>query len=309
MRYSLLRWRRLHGRQEPDFPVPFVVGATRSGTTLLRLMLDAHPDLAIPYETHFIPDVIDRCEKGSVDPEILTRVITRHKRWHDLRLEREELEDRLEQLHPLNAADAIRTVYRLYAEKQGKPRWGDKTPGYVKEMRRIQRVLPEARFVHIVRDGRDVALSLLSRSFGPTTVEEAAKLWRNRIRKARRQAPELRHYMEIHYEDLILDTEGSLRRICEFAGLEFDPVMLDYHERAQERLEERNRMAAKGRERKNPPKLKGHQLAMQPPREDQIGKWRSTMSAEDVASYEAVAGEVLAELGYDVTHQPAAATR
>src|SRR5215217_8939477 len=76
VRYSLLRWRRLHGRQEPDFPVPFVVGATRSGTTLLRLMLDAHPDLAIPYETHFIPQLIRTARKRGVSCEEVHGVVT-----------------------------------------------------------------------------------------------------------------------------------------------------------------------------------------------------------------------------------------
>ena len=77
----------------------------------------------------------------------------------------------------------------LYAEREGKTRYGDKTPGYVKEMRRIQRVLPEARFVHIIRDGRDVSLSHLRMNWGPETYAESARLWRNRIRKARKMAP------------------------------------------------------------------------------------------------------------------------
>lgn len=297
MRWSYLRHRRLVGRRDPGFPVPFLVGVTRSGTTLLRLMMDAHPDLAIPYETHFIPRVIDRVERSRVSPEIITRVITQHKRWPDFRLTEEELVERLRGVRPLTAGDAVRAFFRLYAERQGKPRWGDKTPGYVKDMRRIERIMPEVRFVHIIRDGRDVALSILSRSFGPQTVEEAAQLWQSRIRRARKQAPHLGHYMEVRYEDLIRDTEGTLRRICEFSQLDFDTAMLNYHERAEERLLERNRKARKGKTGK--PKLKGHQLAMEPPREDQLHKWRTRMSEADRAAYERIAGELLDDLGYE----------
>ena len=89
----------------------------------------------------------------------------------------------------MTAADAIRAFYLLYAEREGKTRYGDKTPGYVKEMRRIQRVLPEARFIHIIRDGRDVSLSHMRMNWGPETYEQSARLWRNRIRKARKMAP------------------------------------------------------------------------------------------------------------------------
>jgi hypothetical protein len=307
MRWSYFRNRRMVGRRDPGFPVPFLVGATRSGTTLLRLMMDAHPELAIPYETHFITRVITRANDARITPESMTEAIAGHKRWPDFRLDREELLERLQTLRPLTAGDSIRTFFQLYAEGQGKPRWGDKTPRYVRQMRRIERVMPEIRFVHIIRDGRDVALSVLSRNFGPETIEEAAKLWRSRIRKARRQAPQLGHYMEIHFEDLIRDTEGSLRRICDFIELEFDPAMLNYYERAEERLMERNRKAAQGKPGK--PKLKGHQLAMEPPRPDQLFKWRERMSDEDLAAYERVAGKLLAELGYETGTRTAGVAR
>ena len=77
-----------------------------------------------------------------------------------------------------------------------------------KEMRRIQRVLPEARFVHIIRDGRDVSLSHLRMNWGPETYEQSARLWRNRIRKARKMAPSIEHYNEVRFEELVADTEG-----------------------------------------------------------------------------------------------------
>ncbi len=93
-------------------------------------------------------------------------------------------------------------------------------------MKPISRTLPEARFVHLIRDGRDVALSQVAVHFGPSTVEAAAEKWRAEITKARRQGPKLPHYLEVRYEELIADPEPVLRRICDATELEWDDAML-----------------------------------------------------------------------------------
>jgi hypothetical protein len=301
-RIALAR-RRLRGRTEPPGPAPFVCGVTRSGTTLIRLMLDAHPELAIPGETHFLPKLIKRCERGRVDADELADLVIEHKRWGDFHLDGDQLQARWRALDPLTAADAIRAFYLLYASKQGKRRYGDKTPGYIKEMPRIQRVLPEVRFVHIIRDGRDVALSHLRMNWGPSTVAESAELWVQRITKARRQAPRINHYTEVNFEDLVADTEGVLRRVCDFVELDFDPAMLDYHERAEQRLREKERDLP----RRNRPtqtaaaRMDSHRLASEPPRSDRIGMWRERMSPDEIADYERIAGPLLRELGYGLS--------
>jgi hypothetical protein len=293
--------RNVAGVAEPPFPVPFICGATRSGTTLLRLMLDSHPALAIPGETHFmVPMIKVSWRRGRTADELAT-LIAESDRWGDFQLDEDELRVRLRALDPLNCADAIREFFRLYAEKQGKVRWGDKTPGYVRSMRLIQKVLPEARFVHIIRDGRDVALSLVPRSWGPSTFEEAAENWRRRIEAARRQQPHLDHYLEVHYEDLITDSEAVLRRVAAFVELDFDPAMLRYHERAGERL------AEKARDLRKPwgtisaaSRIESHALAESPPQADRVARWRSAMSEADRIAYEAIAGDALMAVGYEL---------
>jgi hypothetical protein len=292
---------RLHGGP-PDPPAPFICGATRSGTTLLRLMLDAHPEVAIPSETHFVPDVIARSVKAPVSAEELTAIITGHRRWGDFGLDAAELGERIAALEPLNAADAIRVFFRLYAEVHGKRRWGDKTPGYIRKTRQIQRILPEARFIHTIRDGRDVALSLMPLDFGPSTITEAAELWKKRAGSARRHSRGVRHYTEIFYEDLVLDTERTLRGVCEYLDLPWDAAMLDYHESAEERLAEKARDLDKGEGRTHPAeaRIRSHALATEPPRADRVARWKREMSPDDVAEYERVAGDLLAELGYEL---------
>ena len=298
----VLAKRRLEGRTEPPGPAPFVCGVTRSGTTLLRLMLDAHPQMAIPGETHWLPKLIKAVERSKQSPDDLADLIVDHKRWGDFHLDAEELRRRFRALEPVTAADAIRAFYLLYAEREGKTRYGDKTPGYIKEMSRISRVLPEARFIHIIRDGRDVALSHFRMNWGPETPAESARLWRNRIRKARKVGPKVPHYTEVRFEDLVADSERVLRGVCDFIDLDFRPAMLEYHERAEGRLAEKARELPR-KNRPNQPaetRLESHRLAKEPPRSDRVEMWRDRMSEEQIAEYEAVAGDMLAELGYEL---------
>ena len=297
-------------------PAPFIVGATRSGTTLLRLMLDAHPNIAIPSETHFIPELVAARDRYSASPERMLEILTSHRRWGDFRIDADELGAAWAEIDPLTGPRAVRAFYHLYAEKQGKPgaRWGDKTPGYVKHMREIQGYLPEARFVHLIRDGRDVAVSVMKQSFGPETVEAAAERWRSRIMRAQSQQPFLGFYMEVRFEDLVLHTERELRRICEHIEIDFHPEMLGYHETAEERLQEKARELSRGAGRDPQSaerRLKSHEKTFEPPNPEMIGTWKRRMPRADRAAYEALAGDTLEELGYeleapdgDVVHEP-----
>ena len=146
-------------------PAPFIVANPGSGTTLLRMMLDAHPDLAIPPETHFVPDLIERAreirrasDRKPTGAELAGRDRRRTAAGPTSTSTRPSWRERMSgRRGEAGAKAAIRAFYELYAESQGKSRWGDKTPDYLRSIRRIGRTLPEARFVHLVRDGRDVA--------------------------------------------------------------------------------------------------------------------------------------------------------
>jgi hypothetical protein len=283
-------------------PAPFVVGVGRSGTTLLRMMLDAHPRLAIPPETQFLSELLDAAESGARGAA-LAEAITTARNWDDFRLDRERLADRIG--NDADAGEALRSFYGLYAEREGKLRWGDKTPKHVTRMGRIAAVLDEARFVHVIRDGRDVALSRRRRGMGAAKpMAETADLWRRRIERARAQARRLRRrYLELRFEDLVAEPEPALRSVCALIELDYDPAMLDYHEAAAGRLAELGtdldeaggRIARSGHER-----IASHALATEPPRGERTGAWRSEMSEADRREFESVAGDLLAELGYDV---------
>ena len=286
-------------------PVPFIVGVGRSGTTMLRLMLDSHPQLTIPPETHFVPDLIDAIEAGA-GPEQAVEVMQSVRQWGDLHIEPAEAVARFRALDDFNPGDALRAFYAIYAERQGKPRWGEKTPAYVRNMRKIEKALPEARFIHVIRDGRDVALSRWKRTLGDgekAPAGQVAEGWQRRIRRAQKQGRRLDHYLELRYEDLVTDTEPNLRRISEFLELEWDPVMLRFYERAADRMSEmaRDLPASEGKPtRPGDERMQAHAMTQKPPDPSAMYRWKERMDAEDVAAFDAAAGELLAELGYEV---------
>ena len=301
--------RRLFRRRPTALqPAPFVVGAPRSGTTLLRLMLDAHPELAIPPETYFVPKAakqwrrIERLRQRSANPrERFYEAVTGHTRWPDFHMDADVFRRRLEEERPQDVGEAVRIFYRLYAERAGKPRWGDKTPFYVRRMAIIQEILPEARFIHIIRDGRDLTLSIKGLWFGPNSIDEAAEFWTSRIEEGRRQAPELAHYMELRYEDLLEQPEVELRRICEFVDLPFDDQMLHYHEHVDERLAPETppeEIAPDGRVVSTAERQAIMARVSKPPDKTRIGRYRTEMPEGDRERFEALAGPLLEELGY-----------
>jgi hypothetical protein len=171
--------------------------------------------------------------------------------------------------------------------------------------RLVQDVLPEARFVHLVRGGRDVALSVRGLWRGPNSAGEAAAWWAGKVARARRQEFGLRHDLEVRYEDLVAEPAATLRRVCEFLDLGWSDAMLRYHERASARLVEfrlpRTSAGGGGRLFMAEEMRAIHVRAVQLPGSDRVGRWRREMASEDKAAFERVAGRALEALGYSVS--------
>lgn len=203
-----------------------------------------------------------------------------------------------------NRATTRARSYALYAEHQGKPRWGDKTPIYIESMRTIARGLPEAHFIHLIRDGRDVAVSLLRLEWGGDAGRRA-KMWKERIERGREQARKLEWYLEIRYEDLVGDPEPTLRRVLDFIDLPWHDAVLGHHRGAYERLRE----LARDLERPGMPtrsaeeRMRAHAIAHKPPDVSAVGRWKRSMRSQDRADFESVAGDLLVELGYQAGDQ------
>lgn len=267
-------------------PYLFIVGCPRSGTTLLRRMVDAHPEIAITRETHWIPELA-----GDVTPELVDALLA-HRKFAKLEIERQELEA-LAADQP-SYAGLVTALFDRYGAARGKRLVGDKTPNYVRKIPLLHELFPRARIVHIVRDGRDVALSAVGWDrkldelrerfpiWDESPVAAAALWWRWHVlhgRRAGRDMP-VGLYHELRYEALVEDAERECRDLCVFLDIEYDAAMVRFHE---------------GRTRDEPGlSAKRAWLPVTPG----LREWREEMRAEDVEAFEAAAGDALEELGY-----------
>jgi sulfotransferase family protein len=287
----------------PDHPpAPFIIGLGRSGTTLLRLMLDAHSCLAIPPETGFLSDAAGLLDDEATARERFLALVTAYKTWPDLGIETDQLWTALETIEPFTVADGVRALYRAYAQRHGKPRFGDKTPGYTAKLHKVQAVLPEARFIHIIRDGRDVALSMRAVWFGrDRSIDEHIDGWRRKIQRARARSALCRWYLEVRYEDLVRGPQAELRRICDFIELPYEHSMLRYFEHAESRLNEvTSWLHADGTVRvSKSERLYQHRFTSCPPLPTRICRYRHEMTDHERQRCVTIAGDLLAELGYD----------
>ncbi len=268
-------------------PPVIVLGVGRSGTTLLRVMLDRSSELAIPYETFFVPQLAHRHGRRPKLDDFLDD-LGRLRTLYDWGIKPDDVRPRLHE--GMATSEAIAAIFETYAERQRKPRWGDKTPLYMQQLPLLERLFPDAIWVHLVRDGRDAALSFLELPEGfsgktwalPHTVRQFAARWRTEILAARRLG---RHagsrYLELRYEDLVDEPERNLRLVCEHASLTWEPVMLD-HTRPSDTAH-----------------MPEHRNLAQPPTPG-LRDWRSQMSREDALAFEQVAGDVLRSSGYEL---------
>lgn len=280
-------------------PSPFIVGAQRSGTTLLRLMLDAHPLLCIPSETHFLPLVLKlRGSEPYLRNSFRNAVVT-FPRWHDFGISKADFVRALEDIPEFSVPEGIRAFYLTYARHCQKERWGDKTPAYATHLAEIQSALPEAYFVHLIRDGRDVAVSNREAwwSYG---ILDCARLWVNTVRETRRQAQACAQAMEVRYEDLVTDPKRILTKVCDFIDLPYDTEMESYHRRSRSRLSEIGDLVGNGGRiiATRFQRSDIHRLTERPADASRIGRWRREMSQAEVKGFEGIAGDLLRELGY-----------
>jgi hypothetical protein len=275
-------------------PPIFVLGVRRSGTTLLRVMLDRNPRLAVPDESYFVPTLARRHGERP-DPDAFLDDLRRLRTLREWEIEPGQVRERLHA--GMTLGEAVSAIYEAYAASRDKDRWGDKTPMYMQHLPLLERLFPSARFVHLIRDGRDAAVSFLAMPEGVATRTWAypdspagfACQWRDEVAAARSLGRRVRgRYLEVRYETLVEDAENELRRICEFAELPWDEDMLEYP----------GRVDLTG---------KPHQQNLARPPTPGLRDWRRELPERHRVEFEAIAGDLLAEIGYEVSGRPGGA--
>ena len=278
-------------------PYVFIVGCPRSGTTLLRHIVSAHPEITITPEAHWIPLIFE--ERKSLTPEgmitpALVDQLLEHPKFALFRLPEEQVRVLGGNGHSQSYASFLARIFDLYGEKQGKALVGNKTPDSARRMHTLHALWPKARFVHLIRDGRNVALSLMNWSrvaqkrpgtfstWKEDPVSTAAMWWELNVRRGREGAKTLdpNLYYEIRYESLIATPEQECRALCAFLGLHFHDAMLR-HQDAKPGIGPDVRA-----KRDWQPITTG------------MRDWRSEMTLDEVERCEAAVGDLLDELGY-----------
>jgi hypothetical protein len=277
-------------------PYAFVVGAARSGTTLLQRMLDAHPQLAVVNETYWLRrrfrEEAGLTREGLVTPALLPQLLA-SPRFPRMGVTEEDLVGLLSDEGPVRYEHFVARIFDLYAARRGKPLAGDKTPGYVRRIGQMHELWPRARFLHIVRDPRDVCLSMLEWRSGERTagqfgtwemdpVISTALYWKYSVGIGREAGQSLGPtlYQEVRYEDLVSSPERELEQICDFLRIPYADEMTRFYE---------------GRTRPKPGRSSKAQWL--PPTAG-LRDWRTQLPIGDVERIEAAAGDLIHSLGY-----------
>jgi hypothetical protein len=256
---------------------------------MLRLILD-RSDVAVPPESMFLADFAPvRRAGGLEDPERAARFIRQvwvHPRVRAWKLEGDPPPVPAGLSHEGAYRFAVSAPFEAYAAAQGKSRWGDKTPLYLRFVDELQAVWPAARFVVLVRDGRDVALSVKRVPFGANNAWAAAHTWAHGIRLGREAEGRYPgQVLTLRYEDVVAEPRPQVARLCEFLGLPFEDDMLAI-------------------EHTDPSKIHKDQAdwftnVWAGINTSAVGKWKGGMSVRDQRVFSSVAGAELEALGYE----------
>jgi hypothetical protein len=271
-------------------PPFFVVGNDRSGTTLLRLVLDRSDEAAVPPESMFLLDFAPVRRRGGLeDTERASRFLA--EVWAHPRVRLWGLAGGPPPVpaglsHAEGYRFAVESPFRAYARREGKERFGDKTPAYLEAVDELLAVWPDARVVVLARDARAIARSIAKLPFGPNNPYAAAAWWARGIRtglEAERRHPD--QVLTVRYEDLVSEPEATVRRVCDHVRLGYNSEMLAI-------------------ERAAPGKIVAEQAnwytgVSKPISTAERDRWRTEMSEEDQRVVAAVAGAELRELGYE----------
>jgi hypothetical protein len=260
----------------------FIVGAPRTGSTLLRRILNAHSDVAIPPESPFLIDYL------TAEQVPTARRLDLLVRDPDYRAWRQGVTS---ELQATDVPSGVAEIHALYAAAVGKSRWGHKTPRFVRHWERLARWFPGARFIHLARDPRAVAASLRGSAAHRSHALAAAQRWRLDTAHGLEMERALgSRAWRVHYEDIVRRPEATVQQVCQFLDLTFDPAMLRPGSELQLTAHEGM--------------THHHDRVGQAIDTSSLESWRQTLSPADLAVVNAVVSPVSRSCGYEILPAP-----
>ena len=268
----------------------FIIGAQRSGTTLLRLMINEHPNICVPNESHFLLKLFKSLP--------LNKTLTKDQFKCAINIINSESRLKSWNIDPKNISicndvtikNIVDMLFTMEAKSHNKLRWGDKTPEYVDILDEINFVYPNAQYIHIIRDGRDAINSYADRGWHGCTIYTRARYWKTTITRIRQFSQKLdnQRYFEVRYEDVIIDPQKTLKEICNFLKEDFSRNMVHHHINASKHIT------------KNEKSRNIHQNLLKPIITTNISKWKKENSLFTNIIVQHYIGDILLCFGYEL---------
>lgn len=279
----------------------FIIGNPRSGTTLFRLMMNKHSRISVPPEAGFLVWLNSSFNYFQImDIPLLIEALKNTKKIESWNLDYETLQDYMQKKKPNSFPDAIDVIYEYYSSNVLQKKvdvFGDKNNYYLNHIDLLACLYPDAKFIHIIRDGRSVAASyqsLMTKSIDsayapklPTNITEIAEEWMHNINHIQDSlaALPLENWTSIRFEDLVLYPEKILGNVCKFLNLDFEKQMLEYYQTDESSgLEPVEYLAWKSKN-------------LQPLQFEEVDKYK-LLNADDLNKFEVIAAEMLKKYHY-----------
>ncbi|MGD8394344.1 MAG: sulfotransferase [Candidatus Eiseniibacteriota bacterium] len=271
--------------QSCETPI-FIVGAQRSGTTLLRLILNAHSQIAIPEEARFLVPLltrehVDRPIRGTRLRNVLSYIAhnPQFARWN---YDPAPFFERFAAVDAVRLATLVDALYGSFCASEGKHIWGDKSL-FFEQIDVLHALFPGARFIHVVRDGRDVFNSWRRIEPGRDRAAVVALDWRHKLQRIERSftaLPEASRRV-IRYEDLLEQPEATTRALCAFCGVPHEEGMLEFYRTSRTYIGEHH-----------------SELIFQPIDRRNVGKWQRRLTGREARIFTTLARRRLERHGY-----------
>lgn len=285
---------------EKNDPIPFlfITGRPRTGTTLLRMLFDAHPGVIIPTECQFVVNLYSRYGQtrdwthGKL--KAFANDLQTQWKFEHWRIDHNKLVQALLTHKPFNNyGEVCRAVYSEYKSIYPKSEMvllADKNPGYSIYTQRIKKIIPEARFIYINRDYRDNYLSIKESGFDLPIPSLPAQKWKyfyNSIRRAAAKNPN--DYLILNYEDLVTQPEDTFIKVCQFAGISYTDTVFSFYQKKDEfnQLYDETILHSI------------HKRIMEPVNRKRLGIWGKKLREKEVRLLDATIGSLAEKAGYN----------
>lgn len=277
--------------------VPFcIIGTERSGTNLLRLILNSHRDIAIPHPPHIMKnffkleplygDLNNDANFKKLISDVVRSVELHPYPW-EIRIDKEKI---LRDAKERNLINVFFCVYDQYLESTGKKMWGCKSTFMIYHVALIRRYYPKAKFIYMVRDGRDVAVSAKKTIFNHYSVYYTAQLWKKEQEIGiywLNKLPET-EILLARYEDILSKPEATVKSICAFLGEPYQDSMLNFFDTREAKKSGSISSAWKN--------------TSQPILKNNFQKFSAELKKDEVDLFEAIAGQELDYFSYPLSN-------